>query len=290
MKSSLVSSACTAALIRFGSESLRIAFRFAARKTLAANTRLDPFPFSAALLTRLLFLSRVDTFPAPIIPYPDHRKNSKAPLNRVHLSTSVVPPRPCPFTVCRSASRFTVVSRDVAPASRSLLLGRPIPGRISFSPPGERFQPTHSTPRRASKRAATQSFRTRRLFSVTPSPPFRPLSRPGSGPSSLLVSPALPFSCRRENGDGERTRGRNRPSAGWPALARQCYFVDLHRDRAARVKRFRLVILRRFSLAGKTVALRPGTQTISRSVHFRPFLRSRVICETRVGFPVCRGG
>lgn len=124
----------TAQLILFGSESLRIAFRFRGVKTPAANTpnTLDPFPFlSAALPVTLSYLSspgsipfRPQLFPSPS-PSRKNRKNLKAPLNRVHvflLLTDFPPPLSsprlfAPRLFATRVSRFTErVSRDVTPA------------------------------------------------------------------------------------------------------------------------------------------------------------------------------
>lgn len=129
----------TAQLILFGSESLRIAFRFRGVKTPAANTpnTLDPFPFlSAALPVTLSYLSspgsipfRPQLFPSPS-PSRKNRKNLKAPLNRVHvflLLTDFPPPLSsprlfAPRLFATRVSRFAErVSRDVAPAFRSPL-------------------------------------------------------------------------------------------------------------------------------------------------------------------------
>lgn len=131
----------TAQLILFGSESLRIAFRFRGVKTPAANTPntldLFPFPFlSAALPVTLSYLSspgsipfRPQLFPSPS-PSRKNRKNLKAPLNRVHvflLLTDFPPPLSsprlfAPRLFATRVSRFTErVSRDVTPAFRSPL-------------------------------------------------------------------------------------------------------------------------------------------------------------------------
>lgn len=131
----------TAQLILFGSESLRIAFRFRGVKTPAANTpnTLDPFPFpflSAALPVTLSYLSspgsipfRPQLFPSPS-PSRKNRKNLKAPLNRVHvflLLTDFPPPLSsprlfAPRLFATRVSRFTErVSRDDTPAFRSPL-------------------------------------------------------------------------------------------------------------------------------------------------------------------------
>lgn len=129
----------TAQLILFGSESLRIAFRFRGVKTPAANTpnTLDPFPFlSAALPVTLSYLSSPGSIPFRpqlfLSPSPSrkNRKNLKAPLNRVHvflLLTDFPPPLSsprlfAPRLFATRVSRFAErVSRDVAPAFRSLL-------------------------------------------------------------------------------------------------------------------------------------------------------------------------
>lgn len=81
----------TAELILFGSESLRIAFRFRGVKTPAANTpnTLDPFPFFSAAGYALSSLSSPGSIPfrPQLFPSPSrkNRKNLKAPLNRVHV-------------------------------------------------------------------------------------------------------------------------------------------------------------------------------------------------------------
>ena len=197
-----------AALILFGSESLRITFRFAVRKHCATYTRLDHFPFSGALVTRLLFFSRVNIFSAPIIPYTVNRKNSKVPLNRVRFYFFIVlGPRASYLRLGSSLPsfrgylslcvfRFTVVSGDITPAFWSLSFSLSLFSRFNQRPflflaAWKRFQPAHSSFRQASNRAA-QSFRTRRLFSVMPFPPFEPslqtiLSR---------IAIALPFFSR----------------------------------------------------------------------------------------------
>lgn len=144
----------TAELILFGSESLRIAFRFRGVKTPAANTpnTLDPFLFFFAAGYALSSLSSPGSIPfrPQLFPSPSrkNRKNLKAPLNRVHvfllprifqrlflLLSFLLPPLP-PLFVSLFATRVRVfrfterVSRDVTPAffrssfflARSLLL------------------------------------------------------------------------------------------------------------------------------------------------------------------------
>lgn len=143
----------TAELILFGSESLRIAFRFRGVKTPAANTpnTLDPFPFFSAAGYALSSLSSPGSIPfrPQLFPSPSrkNRKNLKAPLNRVHVSPGfsnasffssrffflffLLSPFVSLFATRVRVFRFTErVSRDVTPAffrssfflARSLLL------------------------------------------------------------------------------------------------------------------------------------------------------------------------
>lgn len=173
----------TAQLILFGSESLRIAFRFRGVKTPAANipNTLDPFPFpflSAALPVTLSYLSspgsipfRPQLFPSPS-PSRKNRKNLKAPLNRVHvflLLTDFPPPLSsprlfAPRLFATRVSRFTErVSRDVTPAFRSpLFLVPSFFLRLSrHSRSGQPSKPTSFISKRTKKK---------KVFSVTPFP------------------------------------------------------------------------------------------------------------------------
>ena len=272
------------------------------------------------LVTRLLFSSRVNTFPAPIIPHSEDRKNLNVPLNRVHLSFFIV--HGCP-RLLSSALRFFLPSVprlcvcSISPRrlggchpsflislSLSLSLFFPV-SRFNqrsflFLAGWNRFQPAHSTSRQASNRAAShferEDFPQLRLF-------HRLNRRFILSFLVLLLLSSCSFSflatAKREN---ERRKDEDSivflsfppisvSVSSLSSTSRETMLLcrPSPTSRGTRVKRFRLVILRRFSLPGKTVVLQGGTQTISRFVHFRPFLRSRVICETRVGFPVCRG-
>lgn len=96
-----------------------------------------PVPFRRAGYALLPLFSRVNTFPAPIIPPPPsrkNRKNLKAPLNRVHVflllrsppfsnASFFFPPFvPRLFATVRVFLFTERVSRDVTPAFRSPLL------------------------------------------------------------------------------------------------------------------------------------------------------------------------
>lgn len=169
----------TAQLILFGSESLRIAFRFRGVKTPAANTpnTLDPFPFpflSAALPVTLSYLSspgsipfRPQLFPSPS-PSRKNRKNLKAPLNRVHvflLLTDFPPPLSsprlfAPRLFATRVSRFTErVSRDVTPAFPSPLF------LLSFPPSFFGFRGTRGPGNRANQLRSFRNERRRRRLS-----------------------------------------------------------------------------------------------------------------------------
>ena len=211
------------------------------------------------LVTRLLFSSRVNTFPAPIIPHSEDRKNLNVPLNRVHLSFFIV--HGCP-RLLSSALRFFLpsVPRLCVCSISPRRLGRCHPSFLislsHFFPVSRfnqrsflflagwnRFQPAHSTSRQASNRAAShferEDFPQLRLF--------HRLNRRFilSFLVLLLCPPAASPFLPRQNGrtSEERTKIALSFSLSLPSLspsllcplllARQCYFVDLHRHRAA---------------------------------------------------------
>lgn len=122
----------TAQLILFGSESLRIAFRFRGVKTPAANTpnTLDPFPFPspfrrAAGYALLPLFSRVDTFPAPIIPLPLPLEEKPEKLEDAIESCPRLP-SPHGFSTASffsSSLRPTIVRHACVPFCRARLKG-----------------------------------------------------------------------------------------------------------------------------------------------------------------------
>lgn len=122
----------TAQLILFGSESLRIAFRFRGVKTPAANTpnTLDPFPFPspfrrAAGYALLPLFSRVDTFPAPIIPLPLPLEEKPEKLEGAIESCPRLP-SPHGFSTASffsSSLRPTIVRHACVPFCRARLKG-----------------------------------------------------------------------------------------------------------------------------------------------------------------------
>lgn len=211
----------TAELILFGSESLRIAFRFRGVKTPAANTLQYP-SFLPCLRSSLPLFSRVNTFPAPIIPHQPRGRTGKTPrrhwivsihvflLLRSRISNASSYPlasfflRLPPTIVrrCVRVFRFTErVSRDVTPHPSSLS------PRSSFFLQLETLS-SHSTSGQPSK---TSHFETKEegFLGYRPFPPFEPLPRVVSLPSSTpLCSPLLrargkKVKCEKKS-EGER--------------------------------------------------------------------------------------
>lgn len=174
-------------MILFGSESLRIAFRFRGVKTPAANTpnTLDPFPFFSAAGYALSSLSSPGSIPfrPQLFPSPSrkNRKNLKAPLNRVHVFLLprifqrlffsrffflffLLSPFVSLFATRVRVFRFTErVSRDVTPAffRSSFFLGRSL--LLPFFRGTLSEQPSKPV---ISKRTKKK----KKVFSVTPFP------------------------------------------------------------------------------------------------------------------------
>lgn len=175
-----------------------------------------------------------------------------------------------PALVFACVFRFAGLPWDVTPTVRSSPFVLPLTVLSFWPSTNVPSQPTRPLGKRATE--LDESFRTETSLGYSFS----------TGSTVSTVS-SLPLIFR-----GGETRLQRRSSPLLP-LARHCY-TPTFTDIAPRVKRFRLAILSLvsglYARWGKTPF--SGGQTIPRFVHFRPVLHSRVIYETRKGFPACR--